>query len=125
MRYNYQSLTLSDSQRLWLSEIFKGNTSRRKIRVKLWNQIEPDFDPNSIDKSLLWGDTLSLIGIWYVDSKSPLFEQVDKLIKTIRGKIINDPDLKSISSEELLKLTGIAQEDVELALYYMCQLHTN
>lgn len=122
MKYNYQSLTLSDSQRLWLSEIFKGNTSRRKIRARLWKQLELDFDPNSIDKSLLWGATLSLIGIWYIDSKSALFEQVDKLIKTIREQIISDPDLESISSEELSELTAIPKEEVELALHYMCQL---
>jgi len=122
MGYNYQSLTLSDSQRLWLSEIFKGNTSRRKIRATLWKQLEPNFDPDSIDKSLFWGSTLSLIGIWYIDSKSALFAQVDKLIKTIREQISNNPDLGSISSEDLSKLTAIAQEDVELALYYMSQL---
>ena len=122
MKYNYQSLTLSDSERLWLSEIYKGNTSRRKIRARLWKQLEPDFEPNSIDKSLFGGSTLSLIGIWYIDSKSALFGQVDKLIKTIREQIINNPDLESISSEELSKLTAIPQEDVELALHYMCQL---
>jgi len=122
MKYNYQSLTISESQKLWLSEIFKGNTSRRKIRARLWKQIEADFDPNSIDKSLIWGTKLSLIGIWYIDSKSALFGQVDKLIKTIRNKIINNPDLESISSDELSKLTVIPQEDVELALHYMCQL---
>ena len=122
MKYNYQSLTISKSQRLWLLEIFKGNNSRRKIRAKLWKQIEPDFDPNSIDQSLFWGSTLSLIGIWYIDSKSALFGQVDKLIKTIKEQIINNPDLESISSEELSKFTAIPQEDVELALHYMCQL---
>lgn len=121
MKYNYQSLTLSENQKLWLSEIFKG-TDRRKIKAKLWKQIEPDFDPNSIDQSLFWGDRLSLIGIWYIDSKSALFGQVDKLIKTIKEQIINNPDLESISSEELSKLTTIPKEEVELALHYMCQL---
>ena len=122
MKYNYQSLNLSDNERLWLSEIFRGNTSRRKIRAKLYGQIDPKFDPESIDKSLLWGDGLSLIGIWYTDSKSPLFGHVDKLIKTIKDKIIKNPDLESITSEELSKLTAIPQEYVELALYYISQL---
>jgi hypothetical protein len=122
MRYNYQSLTLSNSQRLWLSEIFKGNDSRRKIRAKLWKQIECDFDPNSIDQSLFWGAGLSLIGLWYIDSESALFEQVDTLIKSIREQIFSNPDLECITSEELSKLTEIPQEDVKLALYYMGQL---
>jgi hypothetical protein len=122
MRYNYQSLKLSNSQRLWLLEIFKGNESRKKIRARLGKQIEPDFDPDYIDKSLFWGSRLSLIGLWYIDSESALFGQVDTLIKTIREKILSNPDLECITSEELSKLTKIPQEDVELALYYMGQL---
>lgn len=122
MKYAYQSLKLSNSERLWLSEVFKGNTNPRKIRARLWGQLDKNFDPNSIDKSLLWGTTLSLIGIWYLDRESPLFEQVDKLIKTIREQMIKCPDMERISSEKLSKLAAIPQEDVEIALHYMSQL---
>jgi len=125
--YSYQKHQLSDAERLWLEEVNKATIKfdRRVARVTLLGKIPDTFDPDSIDQRLCQTreGKLTPIGIWHIDSASPLLSAVDTVVRTIRGLIIESPNTTNeVSVPQLSKLTGLDQSLVARSLLALGEL---
>ena len=117
MGYKFPVIELTEAQKVWISEIYRRHVQGddldlRVIRVALWEKVPKDFDPDQIDRRLLAGTDLTLLGIWHVDPNSAIFEKTDSVITAIRQEIIKDPKREEINSADISLLTGIPEREV-------------
>lgn len=125
MEHKFKQIKLSNAERLWLTEILKLNFSNvevKSLRVKLWNKLPKDFDPNMIDDRLICNNHLTLIGLWHVDPENPIFNHVSKIVEITRGLIHKNPGISSIKASEIAILAGITERDAEIALRFLFDL---
>ncbi|MHC4125486.1 MAG: hypothetical protein ACYSRR_03405, partial [Planctomycetota bacterium] len=116
---------LPKAERLWLAEILKLNFSNfevKSLKVKLWNKLPEDFDPDKIDNRLIRDKHLTLIGLWYVNPESPIFGHVSKIIKIIVDLIHKNPVISQVTAKEIAALTRIRERDVTIALKLLFEL---
>lgn len=123
MSYSFKEIKLSDSEKLWLKEIYETEKfDIKKAKVKLWGKLSKDFKPQQIDYRLFRNNHLTLIGIWHVYPDSPVFEQVDKIINSIKELIFSNPGVDKVTAIGISKRTGIGERDVEIGLYLMSEM---
>lgn len=123
MSYSFKEIKLSDSEKLWLKEIYETEKfDIKKAKVKLWGKLSKDFKPQKIDYRLFRDNHLTLIGIWHVYPDSPVFEQVDKIIISIKELLFSNPGVDKVTAIGISKRTGIRERDVEIGLYLMSEM---
>jgi len=123
--YKFKQIKLSDAERLWLTEILKSNFSIvdvKSLKIKLWYELPKDFNPDKIDKRLICNNRLTLIGLWYVDPQSAIFDHISNIIKIIQDLIRKNSEISKIKSKEIATLTDISERDVEIALKLLFEL---
>lgn len=121
MGYSFKKIKLSNSEKLWLKEMYLCKDVK-KAKVTLWGKLSENFNPQEIDNKLFRNDHLTLIGIWHVNPKNPVFEQVDEIIKSIKELININPGIDKITASEISKKTEIKERDVEIGLYLMSEI---
>ncbi|MHB1514963.1 MAG: hypothetical protein ACYCVY_04500 [Acidiferrobacteraceae bacterium] len=125
MEHTFKALALTESVRIWLTEMYTNEDfDPKKARVKLRKDLPKGFNPRSIDSRLCKQDHLTLIGIWHVDPGSPVFRNVTRVIEDIRAAIMREPEIKSISAIQIAARTKVKDRDVERALFLMSELGT-
>jgi len=117
MDYKFPVIELTDAQKVWISEIYKrhiqgDDLDLRAIRIELWDRLPKDFDPSQIDRRLLPGTYLTLLGVWHIDPDSIIFEKTDIVIRAIRDEIIKNPKTVEIPSSHISQLADIPEQDV-------------
>lgn len=125
MEYKFKQIKLSNAEKLWLNELLKLNFSNvdvKSLKVKLWKRLPENFDPIAIDGRLIRDNRLTLIGLWHVDPKHPMFSHASKTIETIRDLIVKNPDINRIKAKEIAHLVGITERETEIALMLIYDL---
>jgi hypothetical protein len=125
MEYKFKQIKLSKAEKLWLTEILKLDFTKfdvRYLRVKLWKKLPEDFDPDKIDRSLVFGNNLTLIGLWHVDPGNALFTHIPKIVEIIKDLILKNPAIKEIKANEIAVLASITERDAEIALRLLFDL---
>ena len=124
-QYRFKKIKLSNTERLWLTEILKSNFSKidvKSLRVKLWKKLPKDFAPNKIDHRLVRDNRLTLIGLWHVEPNSPIFSHVSKTIEITRDLILKNSSIKRIWTNEIAHLASITEREAEIVLMLIYDL---
>ena len=102
----FKNLKLSKAETLWLKAIYEngGIPDPKTFKVKLRDQLPPNFKYANLHQCFVWDNRLSIHGIWIVNPKDKVFNLADKVIRTIQGKIIENPVgcNKSLSAFDVL-----------------------
>lgn len=123
MDYSFKKHKLSDAERMWLIETSNSEKFDPKVaKVKLWGAIPEDFEPNQIDRRIYKNRQPTLIGLWLVDPKNPIFKVIDRVIFSIRERITSNPGIAQITSQEIAQDEGLEEDLVGKALYQLGQL---
>jgi hypothetical protein len=127
MTLDIPHIPLSSAQLIWMREVYNKlgieEPDRRKLKAALWTKLPRDFDPNSIDSRLLkHGIELTLLGTWVIDPEAKWLEVTDKIIFAIRDMLLKNPTKTGVTSEELVELTGMSKDDVEISLNFVTDL---
>lgn len=123
MEYTFTKATLTEDQRLWMTEVYQSQEfDIKKTKVKLYGQIPKNFDVNKIDQRLYRYDHLTLIGIWQIDPDSKIFDEVAQIISKIKEMIFASPGIDRVSATDLAEKTGLPEQEVEIALRLMADL---
>lgn len=117
--YTFKKHPLTPDQKLWLAEVARTSPpfSPRAARVALQGRVAPDFSTERIDPRLYAHRRLTPVGLWHVDPRHPQFEAMDKTIRAIRGRILRQPDLKSVTAAEIAVDTGMTERQVGEAMF--------
>ncbi len=100
--YKFKQHPLTAAEKLWLSEAA--------------NQLPHGFTPESIDPRLYFNSKVTPVGLRLVAPDNPLLAAIDKTISAIQNRIVADPDMSSITVEELAREIGLAPGLVNNAL---------
>ncbi len=123
MEYTFAKATLTEDQRLWMTEVYQSQEfDIKKTKVKLYGKIPQNFDVNKIDQRLYRYDHLTLIGIWQIDPDSKIFDEVAQIISKIKEMIFASPGIDRVSATDLAEKTGLPEQEVEVALRLMADL---
>src|SRR3972149_2320974 len=125
MEYKFKQIKLSPAEKVLLTELLKLNFSRfdkKSLRIKLWEKLPEDFDPDKIPFWLVYDNHLTLIGLWRVDPQNPMFNHIPKIIEFIKNSISRDSTIKEAKANEVVALAGITEQEAEIALRFLCDL---
>lgn len=124
MNHTFKLITLSEEEKLWLSEVYTSQEfDVRKTKVKLYGKVANEFDPGKIDSRVYRYDHLTLIGIWLLDPSSKIFDQVSKVISEIRKLIFETPGIDRVVAMDLAKATDLQEQDVAVALWLISDIN--
>jgi hypothetical protein len=117
----FRDLKLTNAETLWLKAIYEngGIPDPNTFKVKFHDQLSAGFNFQALDRTFLWDNRLNIFGIWISNPEDKLIKNLDRVIKSIRTKIEENPKLASITAEEVSKLTGISVIDAELTLGHL------
>lgn len=124
---DFPKLELPRDWKIWLLAAYEGLKAGEPIDppqmlVQLWSEI-PDFDYKAIDNRLMrYGVELTLIGILQIDPNTELCDQTDQVIRFIRDKIKKQPNIESITAEEVSNALEIPPNSVALIFLLMDHL---
>lgn len=106
------------AEKLWLQAIYDngGIPDPQTFKVKFHDKLPKDFDYRNLHSAFIWDNRLNVLGIWLLNPKDKIFENLDKVIKAIRAEIRNKPKLESITAVKVSELTGISVENSKEAL---------
>lgn len=122
MKYTFKNFELSPAEKIWLKEVRDiKKPDFKRIKAKLWDDLPEDFDPKSIDPAIYRGDHITLLGIWCLNPSDPMIDIVDKAIKYIRQKILEE-QIDNIEAINLAKDIDITNHQAEHALYLASDL---
>jgi hypothetical protein len=121
--YIFQKHSLSEQEKLWLIEIHRSKIEDQKvIKARLFGRLSSDFDPKRIDHRIYINGKITLIGLWYIDSSSPVFDAVDLVIRTIRNMILEQQGIEFIEVATIAIQAHLDEQVVSKALSEMSKL---
>jgi hypothetical protein len=103
------SIQLSKEQIIWMDEVWKllkkdgNNPSYKKIRLNTRDKTGDQFDPTTIDQTLLKEKCtqITLLGVLHIDSHSDILEDADKIVVAIRKRVVDDAGQEEFSIAEI------------------------
>jgi hypothetical protein len=116
--HTFKKHLISEPERLWLNEIVNAeHFDARVAKVNLLGKLPKDFDPKKIDERLSAEGKLTPIGLWHIDRAAPLFATLDKIIRAIRGRIVESPGVGQFTAAEIAKWTELSEDQIEVGLF--------
>ncbi len=120
MAYAFQKLDVTPQQKLYLKAVVDSFEKREKVSVKdlridIYKETGPGFDPKNIDSRLINPDliTPTLLGIWHVDEKHKFIRLTDRLLKYIKERILAH-NLADVTAEDVANHLKVNIDDVKL-----------
>lgn len=114
---------LTEPERLWLTELAQfPNGSPKSAKVKLYEQLPPDFSSDHIDPRLYFGGRPTPIGLWHVDQTNPLFRAMDQTILEIQRRIRANPALTTVTAADIAAQTELSEAEIGEALFALGNL---
>ncbi len=132
--YAFKKIEITDNEKIWLSTFYNKLKTFyyndqdfnvldvpikdiiNELKVELYGKLK-DFDYKNIDGSLFRANHLTLIGLWYIDPESNIFDHVTKIISYIKELILSDKKPKEITINDIVIKTQLKEVDVQVALY--------
>ncbi|MES2514719.1 MAG: P-loop NTPase fold protein [Bacteroidota bacterium] len=106
-KYNFPLITLSQHEEAWLKVVYQKFLNNEKFEIrfllsKMWDQIPKEFEPQNISPSLIrFGNQITLLGIWAIDSNSNIFENFDKVVYAVREILKNNNEVRDVSTNDI------------------------
>ncbi len=126
MGYKFKQHKLSDSERIWLTELYKNKGNEidvNVLKVKLWEKLPEDFDPQKIGYHFADNNGLTLIGLWHIDPNNKLLDISDKVMRDLKGVNNRNPNIDSVKGIDLAQRINEDLDDIEVALRLLFGLH--
>lgn len=122
-KYTFMLHPLTAPERLWLTELSRSSSpSPRVAKVRLVDQLPPNFSPDRIDPRLYFSGRPTLIGLWHVDKDNPLLRAIDLTVREVQRRIRADATLTTIAAKEIAQQTNLSESAAAEALYEVSQL---
>lgn len=113
----------NEADRLWLQTAAAERPfDPRGAKARLYGKLPPDFDPYSVDRRFYRDDRLTLLGIRVFRPADPIFAAIEKLILSLREKILAEPTIDSLSVQEMAALTGEPDSLIRHAVSFLSTL---
>lgn len=139
MTSHIQTLQLTDSEKLWLNELYEAFKKEihltvleelwltelyefykkeiyltpLKLKRKLWPKLDEDFDPYKMDRRLIrHGCQLTPLGIFYLDSESNILERINSVMKGLQNLVHKNFRDDRISMKVVLDELSISEKDL-------------
>lgn len=139
MTSHIQTLQLTDSEKLWLNELYEAFKKEIHLTVleelwltelyefykkeiyltplnlkrKLWPKLDEDFDPYKMDRRLIrHGCQLTPLGIFYLDSESNILERINSVMKGLQNLVHKNFRDDRISMKVVLDELSISEKDL-------------
>jgi len=121
MSSSFKDHELTGADKLWLEAVYRDvQFDPKTAKVRLWDRLPKGFDPKKIDRRfLLNGKKLTILGIWIVDSGSPMLRILELVIFEIREIIFNQPGIETITAEKLSTVLQLPEAEVQKVLGYL------
>ncbi len=116
---------LTPDERAWIMASMESPSfDPRLARVRLRDQIAPDFDPTEIDQRLYANGLPTLVGLWHIDPTNKIFKHIDLVANAIKRKLIESADkpITTVEAKDLASTIDVSLEDAARALYRLCQV---
>ncbi len=126
MEYKFKQHKLSNGERIWLTELYKNSGNKidvNVLKVKLWEKLPEDFDPQKFGYHFVDNYGLTLIGLWHIDPNNKLFNISDKVMRDIKVVIIENPNIDRVKATDLAQRIYEDLDDIEVALRLLYGLH--
>jgi hypothetical protein len=124
--HSFKTLTLTEGERLWLTEVYRrdfDDVDSRSLRIALSDRLPSDFSPKSLqEKYLIYGEHISLLGLWHVDPESRYLKAAETVIRCLRDILFQMPHIQSVSAQEIAAQTQIDERVVRIALMLILDL---
>ncbi len=124
-KYQFTKLKLTYSERIWLEKIYSYDfriVDEKTVKVSLANELEKGFDHKKIDYSLLRDNRLTLLGIWYVDSKNKYYDIVPRIVCLLK-EMIKDTNFNfRVSVKDIFGKLQISESEISIAFMLMWDL---
>ena len=120
-----EEMQIGKEERLWLSKAYELEQNSetafyRRIRCLTYFEMDDsEFNPSSISSKLYNDNKLTLLGIAVVDELNPIFELIDKIMMTVKRKLLDSYENTQISVLELAEELEVSQEDISKAFHYL------
>ena len=125
MSHNFPRIDVTPEQRTWLGAVTKSfltgsKVSTADLKIDLRREINPGFDPKSIDSRLLDqdGTTPTLLGLWHADPDHRLVELTDRVIRYVKDEVL-PTKVKSVTAGQAAKRLNCSEQDVRLVFMLM------
>jgi hypothetical protein len=119
---NLPQISPSHDQRLWLEQVYH-SFQRGKIivpritRRELAGQIDPGFEPNSIDIRLITPErTITLLGIWQIAQNTEWIGKTDLVLRYIKQIITEDMKADHLKTTDIGIKLNLTPLDVSACL---------
>ena len=121
MKYDFPHSDLTDSQRIWLDELYtayKKDTyaDPRRIRRKLWKKLPTDFGPGDIPRALAGYSHITPIGIWHLDPQTEIFDKIDRVLNGLRTLLVEKYEEDRVEIVELATVSKVDPDEVKRIL---------
>lgn len=122
--YEFQKLTLTESEKAWLRAIRDDKeSSERELRLKLLGKLSDEFNPDNLPRCLIYEHRMiSLIAYWHLDETDPVFDEVDAVVKAIWDCLQKNPSIEQITAENISQSTEMPVGVVQNAMGHINHL---
>lgn len=112
------SLTVTDSERVWLKDLYRRQINQEKIdimrmRIELKDELPNDFELSKVNRLYATGDRITLIGIMAIDPGNERVRDTERLIMAIRDALCENPEERTITSENIATRMNLNKSYVE------------
>ncbi|HET6992242.1 MAG TPA: P-loop NTPase fold protein, partial [Bacteroidia bacterium] len=109
-KFDWPRLKLTQGQRYWLGYLYSKFKKAEEVDLDKeipfhWPKFGNEENPTNLDRLLVSGRELTLLGIWSVDKKSRLFQLFDDAIQGIKKLFLQKGGFTSITSADLRKIS--------------------
>ena len=115
-KFTFEVHLLSPGERTWLAEAAKPGFLPRTAKIKLHEQLPREFYPEQIDPRLYAFNRVTPVGLWHLDQKHPLLQEMDRTIRDIRDRVLKDNTVTSIAIADIARTSGLTEEAVSHSL---------
>jgi|GEM_PF-1278696 len=116
-------LTLTDPERIWMTEVYARNQQGQRFSIReiwsiLYNKIPKNFRPPAMDPRLIssGGDGIRLLGIVALERDFAILDKADRVIEWIRDQLLVAPQTTQLSTLAIIKGTDLTKEDIQIIL---------
>jgi hypothetical protein len=121
---NLPQIKLKISEKLWLEKAYQAYkdgvpVSFKQIRVSLIGKIPNNFHPATIDERLIdsAGEKIKILGIVAVEGNENVLKKCDDIILSAKRKIVANPEIEQIETEQIAEEIGSTKEEISKLLY--------
>ncbi len=109
---------LTEDERLWLEEFYRRYQAHEPvgenhIRVALRDKLPKGFKPDRLRRGFVYGAQLGVLGLLVLDPEADLLRDVEHTILAMQNLVISEPDIKTISADQLAERLRLEPRRIE------------